>query len=128
MDVTPLISSDRKVIQSYKGGIFKISNEKYDTAIFVLPDRVIPWQLPVTEEDVIRNLHVDDFRALKEFAGEIDVLLLGTGPKQILLHPTLRVALKKEYGFSIEAMDTGAACRTYNVLMAEGRQIAAALI
>ena len=138
MDVTPLISSDRQVIQSYRGGVFKISNVSYDGAVFVLPDRVIRWDFPKiespTEAEGSRDpsttfgITIEDFAPLKPFVDQIEVLLLGTGAKQIMLTSALRNALKKAYGFTVEAMDTGAACRTYNVLMAEGRRIAAALI
>ena len=59
--------------------------------------------------------------------GNVQVLLLGCGPKLQMPPPDLRSALR-EKGIGIEPMDTGAACRTYNVLLAEGRAVAAALI
>ena len=63
---------------------------------------------------------------VSEKSAEIDVVLLGTGKIMQILNPALRRELKA-VGLSVEAMDTGAACRTYNVLMAEGRRVAAAL-
>ena len=54
-------------------------------------------------------------------------LLLGCGARMMPVSPTLRQALKS-VGISLEAMDTGAACRTYNVLLAEDRRVAAALL
>lgn len=118
MDVTPLIKRDAKVIQSYKGGIFKVSNTVYDQPIIVMPDAVLPW----TPHDPIQ---VDDFAPLADY--KIEVLLLGTGDKQKMLSPAMCQQIKSAYRFTIDAMDNGAACRTYNVLMAEGRLVAVAL-
>ena len=60
-------------------------------------------------------------------AGEVEILLLGCGPRMAPVPRPLRETLRAA-GIVIEAMDTGAACRTYNVLMSEGRRVAAALI
>ncbi|MBT5456184.1 MAG: hypothetical protein HOK82_06230, partial [Rhodospirillaceae bacterium] len=55
------------------------------------------------------------------------VLLIGTGTTIVMLDPALRVALRR-FGLGLEIMDTGAACRTFNVLLAEERSVIAALI
>jgi uncharacterized protein len=60
-------------------------------------------------------------------ARAVELLLFGQGPRMLLVPPALRQGLR-EAGIVLEPMDTGAACRTYNVLMAEGRLVAAALI
>jgi uncharacterized protein len=60
-------------------------------------------------------------------AGTVELLLVGTGGRMAQIDRTLRQALRAD-GVVVEVMDTGAACRTYNVLMAEGRRVAAALI
>jgi uncharacterized protein len=52
---------------------------------------------------------------------------VGCGARSVFVPPPLRAALK-EIGLSLEVVDTGSACRTYNVLLAEGRRVAAALI
>ena len=57
----------------------------------------------------------------------LEILLVGTGKRLVPLHPMLKAQLR-ERGIGADPMDTGAACRTYNVLMAEGRRVAAALI
>lgn len=85
-----------------------------------MPDRTISWPVPV-------DLSLSSFDLLKPHAHELDVVLVGTGVQQIFFPPALRQALKGQ-GLNIDVMDTGAACRTYNVLMAEGRRIAAALL
>jgi uncharacterized protein len=119
MDVTPLIRTGQKVIQSYAGGIFKISGFVYEHPVIVTPDNVIPWNAPVD----FSGLSESDFN----FDFYYDVLLLGTGKTMRFLPAPLRAALKDKK-ISPDMMDTGAACRTYNVLMAEGRAVAAALM
>lgn len=119
MDVTPLLNASQKIIQAYTAGRFKISGEYFDGAVIVTPFAVAPWP-----DANISNLDPQSFAHL---VGEIDVLLVGTGRTGALLMPQTRVAFKQA-GLSIDMMDTGAACRTFNVLTAEGRRVAAALI
>ena len=119
MDVTPLLNARQKIIQAYTAGRFKISGEYFDGAVLVTPFAVNNWNMAD-----ISKLSPDDFTHL---VGEIDVLLVGTGKTGALLMPQTRVAFKQA-GLSIDMMDTGAACRTFNVLTAEGRRVAAALI
>ncbi len=121
MDVTPLIRADSKIIQSYKGGVFKVSNEIYERSIIVMVDRVIEWA-PSTPPQLL------DFAVLEPFKDRIHVFLFGTGDKQFMLSPALRQQIKNTYGFVVDTMDNGAACRTYNVLMAEGRLVAVGLL
>lgn len=121
MDVTPLIRRDAKIIQSYKDGVFKISGEVFTKPVAVMADRIL--QSPITD---ISKLQVTDFSFLADLS--VEVVLFGTGEKQILLPAALRSAIKNAYGFMVESMDNGAASRTYNALMAEGRQVAVILI
>jgi uncharacterized protein len=60
-------------------------------------------------------------------AAEPEVVLLGTGARQRFAHPRLTAALIARR-IGVESMDTGAACRTYNILMTEGRKVLAALL
>lgn len=122
MDITPVISSDRMVIQSYGADGFRISDSEFPAAVFVLPDRVIAWK---DEGDALSDAKT--FDALLEHAGDIEVLLFGTGKTARFPSSDVRKALK-ESGIVVEPMNTGAACRTFNVLMAEGRLVAAALL
>ncbi len=119
MDVTPLIRPDQKIIQSYAAGRFKISGLYHDGPVIVTPFTVREW----TGAD-IGNLDPGVFTA---FRNETDVLLIGSGKTGALLLPQKRADFKAA-GFSVEIMDTGAACRTFNVLTAEGRRVAAALM
>ena len=121
MDITPLIQSDRQVIQSYKDGGFRISGVLYRGAVLVWPDRVQPWDVSSPPS----GLSLSDFSPLRQSG--VDLVLLGCGPETVFLPPLLRRTLKEE-GLNVEAMSTGAACRTYNVLLAEGRNVAAGLL
>ena len=123
MDVTPLIKSDRQVIQSYSNGRFRVSGHVYESAIFVAPDRTYIWGFSGN----IQNIDIEDFAPLFEDAAEIDVVLLGCGSEMEFITPSFKQKLKDK-GLVIEVMDTGAACRTFNVLMAEGRRVVAALL
>lgn len=121
MDVTPLVKADAQIIQSYKNGSFKVSGVVHDGAVLVTPDETVTWAI----EGGFDSLRVDGFSALK--ALDSDVILLGTGTTMAFLPADLRKVLKAD-GLNIEYMDTAAACRTFNVLMAEGRRVVAALL
>lgn len=118
MDVTPLIARDSQVIQSYANGVFKVSGQAYESPIIVHAESTSPWNVTDFE-----SLIAQDFEGLSGF----DVVLLGTGRIMQIIPPLLRAELKQA-GLSVDSMDTGAACRTYNVLMAEGRRVVAALL
>ena len=120
-DVSPLIPAGRKVIETYGEMRFQISGTRYDHAVIVLPNTVILWS-PCTWSEVT-------FETFEPLLGQnlADVLLIGCGRKAQLPSKNLRQSLR-DAGMVIEPMDTGAACRSYNVLMAEDRRVAAALL
>ncbi|PCJ00291.1 MAG: hypothetical protein COB14_04875 [Alphaproteobacteria bacterium] len=125
MDVTPLIRRGSQVIQSYASGVFKVSGDLYNHAILVDVDETTPWDIgDITD---IADLSIQSFSSLIERNEHIDVVLLGCGKTMTFIPPALRGELKKS-GLSVDVMDTGAACRTYNVLMAEGRRVVCALL
>ena len=72
-------------------------------------------------------LNETDFRPLIEERPAIEVVLVGAGKRPTTLNTVLRESLRKA-GIGADVMTTGAACRTYNVLVAEDRRVAAALI
>ena len=127
MDVTPLIKDDAQVIQSYADGGFRINGALYDGAVLVFPEKTVMWDVSGDVLKDVRALSEADFKPLIEASDDIDVVLLGTGKSLVFLDPALRNTLK-EKGLHVEVMDSGAACRTYNVLMAEGRRVTAALL
>ena len=119
MDITPLIPADRQIIQAYGNGGFRVNGIVYGEAIIVFPDRTIPWPGPAPT--------IDSFAPVLDNPGEVELLLFGAGAKAVLVPSAVRQNLRQA-GVILEPMDTGAACRTYNVLLAEGRRVAAALI
>lgn len=126
MDVTPLIKEGANIIQSYEGGGFRVSGRRFEGALFVTPDKATSW--PGGDRQAsIKDLSEDDLQPITDDADALDVVLLGTGAKMELPTKEIRQYARAQ-GVALEVMDTGAACRTYNVLMAEGRRVAAALM
>ncbi len=124
MDLTPLIPGGRQIIESYGEGRFRVAGQLHANAVLVFPDRTLAWPVTAASEASLDNL-APALAAGR--GGTVDLLLFGQGPRMLLVPPALRQGLR-EAGIVVEPMDTGAACRTYNVLMAEGRRVAAALI
>jgi uncharacterized protein len=122
MDVTPFIPEDRQVIDSYGPGRFRIANIVYECSVIVFPDRTIEW--PVAG---IHEISLQSFVPVIAAEPAVDVLLVGCGPQMHRLELELQRELR-EAGIGAETMDTGAACRTYNALLAEGRHVAAAIV
>ena len=121
----PPPSSDpraRRVIDGYCGGGFRIGGETHRGGILVLADRVLPW--PIAN---ISELTAESLAPILASDPVPQILLIGCGKGAAMIAPALRQALRA-VGAVIDAMDTGAACRTYNVLLAEERRVAAALI
>lgn len=124
MDVTPLIPKGKQVIDGYGDGGFRVSGTRVEGSIIVFPDRLIAWPAATLAEVTAALL---DAVKVAGTAGQVDLLLLGTGQRMAQIDRNLRQELRAA-GVVIEVMDTGAACRTYNVLLSEGRKVAAALI
>ena len=124
MDLTPLIPSGRQIVESYGEGRFRITNQLYTSPVLVFPERTLAWPVTRFAEASLENL--EPILAAGR-ASEVELLLFGQGPQMQLVPPALRQSLR-DAGVVVEPMDTGAACRTYNVLMADGRRVAAALI
>ena len=123
MDITPLIKEGQQIIQSYSAGAFRVNGHSYESAVVVFTDQTIEWMF----SGAARELEIEDFSLVIERSEGLDVVLLGTGARMELVSSTLKAALK-EKNIILDHMDTGAACRTYNVLMAEGRRVAAMLL
>lgn len=122
MDVTPIIPADRQVIDTYGPGMFRVSNMLYQGPVIVQPDVTKPWEVAG-----FAALTLDSFATITQADPKVEVLLLGCGAKMQLLPSALRKALR-DAGVVVDVMDSPAACRTYNVLLAEGRRVAAALL
>ncbi len=122
MDITPQLSDSVQVIQSYGDGGFTLSQQKVKGSVLVFPEHAEEWQ--VTD---ITKLTVADLEKVFKAEPAVEILLIGTGTKQVFIPESLRDAIRVG-GMSVDVMDTGAACRTYNILLSEDRRVAAALI
>jgi uncharacterized protein len=119
-----LHASDTKKYQTVTGydetGV-EINAERYNYSLIVLPE-IAPraWDAPTFES--ITAEHFDIIGA-----DSPDVVILGTGARQRFIHPRLTAALTMRR-IGVECMDSQAACRTYNILMGEGRKVTLALV
>ena len=104
----------------YGQGYVMVNNVRHEKNIIVLPERLMQWDVAAFE-----TLSGRDFEFLANLAPEI--VLLGTGSDLRFPHPALSQSLANAR-IGLEVMNTPAACRTYNILMAEGRKVAAALL
>jgi uncharacterized protein len=112
---------DIKLFTAHGAGHVMVNGERFERSIVVLAEEVRgDWT--ASGFDALEEAHFDYFLALKP-----DVLLLGTGARQHFPHPRLYRALT-DAGIGLECMDTPAACRTYNILVAEGRRVIAAIL
>ena len=110
-----------QTVSGYFPGGVEINGRPFDYSLLVLPESAPrPW--PVNR---FEDLSLEHFEQLA--AEQPDVVILGTGERQRFVHPRLTTPLtSKQVG--VECMDTNAACRTYNILMGEGRKALLALI
>ncbi len=111
----------RNLVTGYGPGHVAINHRRHTAGLILLPDRIVePWGAGRFEALAER-----DFEAILPLAPE--VVLIGTGSRQRFPAPALlRPLIAARLGFEI--MDLAAACRTFNILMAEGRRVAAALL
>jgi len=111
----------RNQITASGKGFVEINGARLEQSLIVLPERLIaPW--PVTDVRALDETACDQLAALG-----VQVLLLGTG-ERIAFPPPRLIARIGAGRAGVEVMDTRAACRTYNILMGEGRAVGAALI
>jgi uncharacterized protein len=122
MELTPLRPGDRSLIQAYGNGGFKISEHRFQGSVIVLENSVI--QLPLGGVDEIKSAHLGP---LTDGETCTDILLIGCGEEAAQFNDAQREHLRRA-GIAVDLMNTGAACRTFNFLQAEGRRVAALLI
>lgn len=109
------------IIHGYAEGWVRINEHTYMSSLIVTPERIIvDW-----EPRQVTALAAEHFAWMADLRPE--VVLLGTGVRLRFPAPSLTASLYGT-GVGVEVMDTGAACRTYNILMGEGRRVAAALL
>lgn len=115
MRLNEITFSNALPIDGYGPGFFRIGGTVHEGAVLTGPDGPSPWG------------GLDDSAPLLALVGKVDVLFIGTGPEISHIPAVLRIELESA-GIGAEVMNSPAACRTYNVLLAEGRRIALALL
>lgn len=122
MDVTPLVPEGRQLVEGYGDGGFRVTGTVHRGPVIIFPERCVAWP-----DGAIETLSVDSLAPVFEGDDVPEILLIGCGTSARFILPSLRAEIRAR-GPVVDAMDTGAACRTYNVLMSEARRVAAALI
>lgn len=115
MQVNEVSYSGGVPVDGYGPGFFRIGGTAHDAPLAVLPSGVTPWK------------GFEDATTLLTAKEDIDVILIGTGPQIAHIPAALRTSLE-DAGIGVEIMSSPQACRTYNVLLGEGRRIALALL
>lgn len=113
--------SATNVIRGYQTGSVTVNELTLTETVIVMPERLVHDWPPRCHADLRR----DHFEVLAALG--VEIVLLGTGATLRFPHPELTAPLLERH-IGLEVMDTAAACRTYNLLMAEGRRVAAALL
>lgn len=115
MRLTELVYTDAKPVDGYGAGFFRIGGEVYEGALVVLPDGIAPWG------------GFSDTQSLLDAVGDVDLFFVGTGSEISHIPAELRGALE-DAGLGVEVMSSPTACRTYNVVLSEGRRVGLALL
>lgn len=122
MEFTTTVPENQQVIESYGAGRFRVSGVEHTGSVLVFQGRTVPWDVSRMDD-----LAADSFAPIIAADPSVEILVLGCGESLQFLTPDLRSVLR-DRAIGCDVMDTGAACRTYNVLIAEARRVAAALI
>lgn len=109
-------------IDAYGNGGFRFADMSHRGSLLCLPGSMQSWSVASASEFTLESL-----QPVLDKADQIDVLLIGLGPAIVAIDPAIRAAFR-ERKVIVEATQTGGAVRTYNVLLAEDRAIAAAFI
>lgn len=115
MRLNEVVYTDAKPVDGYGPGFFRIGGDVYEGPVLVLPKGIAPWG------------GYQDAQPLLDAAPDIDVLFMGTGAEIAHIPAALRNQLE-EAGLGVDVMASPAACRTYNVLLSEGRRVGLALL
>jgi len=115
MRLNEVVFTDAKPVDGYGPGFFRIGGEVFEGAIVALPSGVAPWG------------GYEDAQTLLDAAKDLDVFFVGTGADIAHLPADLRTKLE-DAGVGVEVMASPTACRTYNILLSEGRRVGLALL
>jgi uncharacterized protein len=122
IDITVRPAAGRQLVERYGDGGFIVSGVRWSGSVLIFPDRTVAW--PVADTAAIDAATLAPVIACSP---RPRILVVGCGRSFLPRPPGLDDALRQA-GTGVEWMDTGAACRTYNVLLLEDRDVAAALI
>jgi uncharacterized protein len=111
-----------QVIRTYGPGRFLISEREWREPVLVTPTATAPLAIVRAEDLTVASLAF-----LQTLQTPTELLVVGCGARAVFMPPDKRAAFKAA-GLGLEVVDTGSACRIYNVLLAEGRRVAAVLI
>jgi uncharacterized protein len=114
-------SQQYQTVTAYDERGVEINAVRFEHSLWMMPESA-PVRWPVPSFEALGAEHFDMIDA-----GQPDVVILGTGARQRFVHPRLTTALARRH-VGVECMDSHAACRTYNILMGEGRKVTLALI
>ena len=112
----------RAPIDAYGNGGFKFANMAHDGCLLCLPSGIYAWNISGLDDITVEN-----FEKLFAEANDVEILLIGTGENLVPIEAELREKLRAAQ-ISADPMSTGSAVRTYNVLVSEGRAVAAAFL
>lgn len=111
-----------QLIRRYGPGHFLIGERDWRSPVLVTRTFTVAWEVARAED-----LSLDNLTPLAQAPEPTELLVVGCGPRAVFFPPALRASLKAA-GMALEVVDTGSACRIYNVLLAEGRRASAALV
>ncbi len=115
MQVTEVRYEDAVPIDGYGPGFFRINDEVIHGSVIITATGASSWG------------GYDDVAAVLALRDEVDFILMGTGPNMMPVNKAFREAVEGA-GIGVEPMASSSACRTYNVLVSEGRRVAAVLL
>lgn len=121
-DITPATAQTAQLVQSYGPAGFRIAGVDYAGSVLITAS--LTTGIAATS---VSELTEANFARLWTLEEPLEVLLIGTGKTHEMLDPSLRATLKAR-GIGVDAMATGAAARTFNVLLSEERRVAALLL
>lgn len=121
MKFSQIEDAGTNLIESYDASHIRINGQTYQAGLAVSAEQIATDWGP-SDGNELRTEHIEAL-----LAWQPQVVLIGTGARQRLPEPAVYFALL-ERGIGVEIMDTGAACRTYNILVSEGRRVVAGLI
>ena len=122
MDITPHIRESRVIIDGYGDGGFRVNGERRDGALIVLEDHAV--SIPASN---LQNLTLEMLQPLFDAADQLDVVIFGMGERMEFIPAEIQKKLTS-LNVGSDPMDTGAACRCFNVLVTEDRRAAAVLL